>query len=84
MNYNKIVIFDWGGIIESHRKGEYNLDVAVENLIKHFNPKENKNIVERYYNRSVELGINDTKDIKEDKWFKQIKEEFNLECTPQK
>jgi len=81
MNYNKIVIFDWGGIIESHRKGEYNLDVAVENLIKHFNPKENKNIVERYYNRSVELGINDTKDIK---WFKQIKEEFNLECTPQK
>ena len=45
MNYNKIVIFDWGGIIESHRKGEYNLDVAVENLIKHFNPKENKNIV---------------------------------------
>ena len=20
MNYNKIVIFDWGGIIESHRK----------------------------------------------------------------
>ena len=21
--------------------------------IKHFNPKENKNIVERYYNRSV-------------------------------
>ena len=70
MNYNKIIIFDWGGIIESHRKGEYNLDVAVENLIKHFNPKENKNIVERYYNRSVELGINDTKDIKEETYRK--------------
>ena len=74
MNYNKnkIVIFDWGGIIESHRKGEYNLDVAVENLIKHFNPEENKNIVERYYNKSAELGIKDIKDIKEDKWFEQI------------
>lgn len=85
MNYNKnkIVIFDWGGIIESHRKGEYNIDVAVENLIKHFNSKENKNIVERYYNRSIDFGINDIRDIKEDKWFEQIKEEFNLECNPQ-
>ena len=85
MNYNKdkIVIFDWGGIIESHRKGEYNIDVAVENLIKHFNSKENKNIVERYYNRSIDFGINDIMDIKEDKWFEQIKEEFNLNCTPQ-
>ena len=74
MNYNKnkIVIFDWGGIIESHRKGEYNIDVAVENLIKHFNSKENKNIVERYYNRSIDFGINDIRDIKEDKWFEQI------------
>ena len=45
MNYNKIVIFDWGGIIESHREGEYNVDTAIENLIKQFNPTESKNIV---------------------------------------
>lgn len=27
MNYqeNKIVIFDWGGIVEGHSEGEYNL-----------------------------------------------------------
>ena len=42
MNYNKIVIFDWGGVIESHKKGEYNIDVAIENLIKqkHYNKLE--------------------------------------------
>ena len=81
INYNKIVIFDWGGIIESHRKGEYNVDTAIENLIKQFNPKESKNIVERYYKRSIKFGVNDTRDIKENKWFEQIKEEFNLKCT---
>lgn len=80
-NKNKIVIFDWGGVVESHRKGEYNGDVAVENLIKHFNQKENENIVERYYNSSRELGIKDIKNIKEDKWFEQIKKEFDLKCT---
>lgn len=74
MNYNKIVIFDWGGIIESHRKGEYNVDTAIENLIKQFNPKESKNIVERYYKRSIKFRVNDTRDIKENKWFEQIKE----------
>lgn len=84
MGYNKdkIVIFDWGGIIESHRKGEYNVDVAVENLIKHFNQKEKQNIVERYYNRSIDIGIKNARDIKKDKWFEQIKEEFDLKCSP--
>ena len=83
MNYNKIVIFDWGGIIESHREGEYNVDTAIENLIKQFNPTESKNIVERYYIRSVQFGVNDIRDIKENKWFEQIKEEFSLKCTAQ-
>lgn len=83
MNYNKIVIFDWGGIIESHREGEYNVDTAIENLIKQFNPTESKNIVERYYSRSVQFGVNDIRDIKENKWFEQIKEEFSLKCTAQ-
>ena len=34
---DKIVIFDWGGVIESHRDGEYCLNTAITNLIKHFN-----------------------------------------------
>ena len=30
MEYNKdkIVIFDWGGIVESHKEGEYNSNKA--------------------------------------------------------
>ena len=85
MNYNseKIVIFDWGGVVESHKKGEYNIDVAIENLIKHFNPKETENIVERYYSRSIELGVKDIRNINDELWFEYLNEEFNLNCTPE-
>lgn len=49
-NENKIVIFDRGGVIESHREGEYSLNTAITNLIKHFNNKVNENnLIERYF-----------------------------------
>ena len=85
MNYNneKIVIFDWGGIVESHKKGGYNIDVAIENLIKHFNLKETENIVERYYSMSIELGVKDIRNINGELWFESLNEEFNLNCTPE-
>ena len=35
-NENKIVIFDWGGIVESHRKGENNYFEIIINIIKFF------------------------------------------------
>lgn len=35
-NKNKIVIFDWGGIIESHREGEYSLNTAIKKFYKTF------------------------------------------------
>ena len=38
--HEKIVIFDWGGVIESHREGEYSLNTAITNFIKHFNNDE--------------------------------------------
>ena len=31
---NKIVIFDWGGVVESHREGEYNVFNARTDIIK--------------------------------------------------
>ena len=81
-NKRKIVIFDWGGVIESHKEGEYSIDKAIINLIKHFNCKEDENtIVERYYDQSVE-DITYHIYLDNDKWFQKIKNEFNLKCNP--
>ena len=53
-NKNKIVIFDWGGVIESHKEGEYSIDRAIINLIKHFNSKED----EKNDSRKIPCSIN--------------------------
>ena len=80
-NKNKIVIFDWGGVIESHKEGEYSIDRAIINLIKHFNSNEDETtIVERYHAQSVE-DITYHIYLENDRWFEKIKEEFNLECN---
>lgn len=47
---DKIVIFDWGGVIESHRDGEYCLNTAITNLIKHFNNNvDESNLIENIF-----------------------------------
>ncbi len=40
---NKIVIFDWGGIVESHREGECNCDQVTINIVKKLNPQIKEN-----------------------------------------
>ena len=78
---DRIIIFDWGGIIESHKEGEYSINKAIINLIKHFNNEEDENtIVERYHAQSVE-DITYHIYLENDKWFQKIKHEFNLKCT---
>lgn len=79
MNYNseKIVIFDWGGVIESHKVN------IIERIIKHFNELETENIVERYYSKSVHKYGTDNRSIQNNKWFESLNEEFNLNCTPE-
>lgn len=78
---DKIIIFDWGGVIESHKEGEYSINRAIINLIKHFNSEEDENtIVERYHAQSVE-DITYHIYLENDKWFQKIKNEFNLKCT---
>ena len=79
MNYNnkKIVIIDWGGVIESHKVN------VIERIIKHFNELETENIVERYYSKSVHKYGTDNRSIQNNKWFESLNEEFNLNCTPE-
>lgn len=78
---NKIVIFDWGGVIESHKEGEYCLNMAITNLIKHFNNTvDTHNLIERYYHNCINDGIDERTD-KNDNWFNGIKKEFDLKCN---
>ena len=80
-NQSKIIIFDWGGVIESHKEGEYSINRAIINLIKHFNSEEDENTIEeRYHVQSIEDITYDIY-LKNDKWFQKIKHEFNLKCT---
>ena len=45
----KIVIFDWGGVIESHRVGEYSIGTAVVDLMKKYSCKlEDEKIIDIY------------------------------------
>lgn len=82
---NKIIIFDWGGIVESHREGEYNCNMAISNMMKRFNIIiDEKEIISKYSScRKDEFGrqnstVNDIEDIK--KWFLRVKQEFGLTC----
>lgn len=80
---NKIVILDWGGVIESHRDGEYNIYVALSNIVKQFNSSmEEKELLNRYLycNNELNIGVcNKTEDI--EKWFYRLKNELDLNCN---
>lgn len=76
---DKLVIFDWEGVIESHREGEYSLNTAITNLIKHFNNNvDESNLIEKYFYVTAHKL---RQDFKEYTWFDKIKNEFNLQCS---
>lgn len=86
MQENKIIIFDWGGVIESHREGEYNIYNAIESIVKRLTDNkitgdiihswESCNFISKDHMISETSNIDDIK-----LWFNNIKNKFNLECT---
>lgn len=51
MKQEKVVIFDWGGVIESHKEGEYNWHSVIETIIKRLtNNKVNSDIIKLWSN----------------------------------
>lgn len=80
---NKIIIFDWGGVIESHRDGEQNVNEAKANIIKQFNSlSDEKQMLKIYKDCCNELNIgacNKAEDI--EKWFHRIKKDLQLNCN---
>lgn len=87
MSYNpeKVVIFDWGGIVESHIKGENNYLKMIVNIIKSLNTNISKDEIISlwkkclyYENKKSISACNNHKDIQ--KWFGKVKEIYNFKC----
>jgi len=85
----KLVIFDWGGVVESHFEDEYDHMKAKIDVINFLNPetklwnvndiKEKWNSCEYDENGICISEICDDEDIQ--KWFEQLKSTFNFNCT---
>lgn len=84
--HNKLVIFDWGGVIESHNPNEHDYTKCFIEVLKHFNVKTNyKDIINSY----KELSKNKTnnhietltqKEYLED-WLQELQNKYNFTCT---
>ena len=87
-NNKKIVIFDWGGIVESHFKGENNCYTAKVDILNRLNEQtktySEENIISKWSecdNDENGKGIGEVNDdIDVQKWFERIKLKFNLKC----
>lgn len=81
---DKIVIFDWGGVIESHRDGEYNIRTAIVNLMKKHGCKLPDNEIIDIYSKCDEVKHN--KSVYSDstlinEWFEGVKTKLGLNCN---
>lgn len=83
---DKIVIFDWGGVIESHREEEYNQSQAIINIMRKYGCTLNDDkIIEIYSNYSIEqhkyytFSESDISELK--KWFENIKRNLSINCS---
>lgn len=87
-NSEKIVIFDWGGVVESHFEGEHNCRSTKVDIINRLNEETKKEDGEIIINKWIECGsdvngkeigeVSSDEDIK--KWFERIKAKFDLKC----
>ena len=86
MNNKKLVIFDWGGVIESHYDRNYPVSKAIVSLIrKYTNKYDNDEIIKIYSScafdeNNIEIGtINKIDGIYA--WINRLKEAFDFEAT---
>lgn len=83
---NKIVIFDWGGVVESHKENEYNGFTAKTDTINNFlkNKLNSDEIIKTCEECNFDENgkciseINTEKGIQE--WVERMKKAFNFEC----
>lgn len=84
----KIVIFDWGGVVERHKNGEYNCFTARVDVINKLakNKLDADLIIEKCnkcdYNNETNKYISEINTKQEiQQWFKKQKEIFDLQCN---
>lgn len=76
---DKVVIFDWGGVVESHENNLQELKEAKIRLIKRFNNDlSDEEILDKWTERTPESiqTINKEEDIKE--WVNSVQENMNI------
>lgn len=83
---NKIVICDWGGVIESHTPGEYNIHIAIINIMHRLGSNlSDDQIIKNYFSCDLdenEKRISEVNQLEEVKlWFYKIKEKININCS---
>lgn len=77
----KIVIFDWGGVIESHENGSKELQDAKINLIKKYSPNMKEEDILKKWSYQLENGlwISETSDLPIiKKWLQNLEEKMNI------
>lgn len=77
----KIVIFDWGGVIESHENGSKELQNAKINLIKKYSPDMKEEDILKNWSYQLENGlwISETSDwLAIKKWLQNLEEKMNI------
>ena len=88
LDRDKIVIWDWGGIVESHFQGENNWDMAKINIINYLTAETKQLEAQTILNKWKECKYGqDGKCVSEvnseeemQNWFKRLAEKFNLQC----
>lgn len=81
MKEDKLIILDWGGVIESHRDTEYSLNVAILSFIRRYHPgMSSKEILDKWnacledeQGRSIAI-IGNLEEAK--KWLVRIRDTF--------
>lgn len=83
---DKLVIFDWGGVIESHHKDEYNIMNAWDTILNRLKCEVDVNtLYQMLCECEIDInGIHIGETIKNNdifSWFIRIKHKFGFECT---
>lgn len=81
--YNKIVIFDWGGVIENNNPSYYNISKTIIDIMKKYKCKlTDQEILEVCTNgkKLFNTFINDNEQTTID-WFNEIKSKLDINCN---
>lgn len=79
----KLIIFDWGGIIDAYSENGYTWIEAFKDLFNHFGIDLDKDNMDLLYSCNIFNGIHIQSANEEEfvGWFDKLKEVFNLNCT---